>query len=163
MCSPGEIDGDSVEKRGFRGDGRVINSVISVSAVRRRDRSVEYFVALLDDVTKRKRAEEALRATAEQLQEPDRRKDKFLAVLAHELRNPLAPLRTGLELIRLSGSTTASGERVRAVMERQVGHMVRLINRTPLRDASNCVETVGSKPATNIYAYGVTSRGTRKP
>ena len=49
------------------------------------------------DVTERKRAEEALR-------EVDRRKDEFLAILAHELRNPLAPIRTGLELIRHTGN-----------------------------------------------------------
>ena len=56
------------------------------------------------------------------------KKDEFLATLAHELRNPLAPIRTGLELIRLAGSTPASIERVRGIMERQIGHMVRLID-----------------------------------
>jgi CheY-like chemotaxis protein len=49
-------------------------------------------------------------------------------VLAHELRNPLAPLRAGLELIRLSGDTSAAVDRTRTIMERQVGHMVRLID-----------------------------------
>jgi signal transduction histidine kinase len=56
----------------------------------------------------------------------DRRKDEFLALLAHELRNPLAPIRTGLELMRVSGNAPATVERVRAMMERQVSHMVRL-------------------------------------
>jgi signal transduction histidine kinase len=60
--------------------------------------------------------------------EADRRKDEFLAMLAHELRNPLAPIRTGLELIRLAGNTPDSVEQVRAVMQRQVAHMVRLID-----------------------------------
>jgi PAS domain S-box-containing protein len=73
-------------------------------------------------------AMEALRASKEQLLEADRRKDEFLAVLAHELRNPLAPIRTGLEIIRLAGNTAASVERERKTMERQVGHMVRLID-----------------------------------
>src|SRR5262249_59159709 len=63
-----------------------------------------------------------------QLREADRRKDEFLALLAHELRNPLAPIRTGLELIRLSGDRPATVRRMRAMMERQVGHMVRLID-----------------------------------
>jgi signal transduction histidine kinase len=49
-------------------------------------------------------------------------------MLAHELRNPLAPIRTGLELIRRGGDTVAAVERVRGIMERQVGHMVRLID-----------------------------------
>jgi len=80
------------------------------------------------DITERKRTEEVLRASAEELREADQRKDEFLAMLAHELRNPLAPIRTGLELIRLAGDTPAAVERVRRMMERQIGHMVRLID-----------------------------------
>jgi PAS domain S-box-containing protein len=80
------------------------------------------------DISDRKRTEAALRERVEQLTEADHRKDEFLAVLAHELRNPLAPLRAGLELIRLSGDTSAAVDRTRAIMERQVGHMVRLID-----------------------------------
>ena len=69
------------------------------------------------------------RARAEQrLRDANERKDEFLAMLAHELRNPLAPIRTGLELIRRGGDTKASVERVREIMERQIGHMVRLID-----------------------------------
>jgi signal transduction histidine kinase len=69
------------------------------------------------------------RARAEkQLREASARKDEFLAMLAHELRNPLAPIRTGLELIRRGGDTVMAVERVRGIMERQVGHMVRLID-----------------------------------
>ena len=64
----------------------------------------------------------------EQLREADRRKDEFIAMLAHELRNPLAPIRTGLELIRVSGNTPAAVDRVRGMIERQVAHMVRLID-----------------------------------
>jgi signal transduction histidine kinase/CheY-like chemotaxis protein len=76
----------------------------------------------------RARAEATLRETEARLRETDRRKDEFLAVLAHELRNPLAPIRNGLELLRLAGDTPASIARVRAMMDRQVGHMVRLID-----------------------------------
>jgi len=76
----------------------------------------------------RRETSEALADSARQLREADRRKDEFLALLAHELRNPLAPIRTGLELIRLSGDRPATVRRMRAMMERQVGHMVRLID-----------------------------------
>ena len=64
----------------------------------------------------------------EQLRQANARKDEFLAMLAHELRNPLAPIRTSLELIRRGGDTVVAVERVREIMERQVGHMVRLID-----------------------------------
>ncbi|HEU5254820.1 MAG TPA: GAF domain-containing protein [Vicinamibacterales bacterium] len=73
------------------------------------------------DLIERRKAEEGLR-------EADRRKDEFLAILAHELRNPLAPIRTGLELLRLSADKPESLERIRPMLERQVGHMVRMID-----------------------------------
>jgi signal transduction histidine kinase len=60
------------------------------------------------------------------LREEDRRKDEFLATLAHELRNPLAPLTTGIELMRLTGDP--KNERTRVVMERQLRHLVRLVD-----------------------------------
>jgi PAS domain S-box-containing protein len=73
------------------------------------------------DVTEQRRAEE-------QLRDADRRKDEFIAVLAHELRNPLAPLRNGLQVMRLAGIDGAATDEARAMMERQLGHMVRLID-----------------------------------
>jgi PAS domain S-box-containing protein len=80
------------------------------------------------DISDRKSIEAALRRSEERLKDADRRKDEFLAVLAHELRNPLAPIRTGLEVIRLAGNTPDAVSRVRAMMERQVGNMVRLVD-----------------------------------
>lgn len=62
------------------------------------------------------------------LRENDRRKDEFLATLAHELRNPLAPIRAGLELIKVAGNDASLAADVRATMERQVRHMVHLID-----------------------------------
>jgi PAS domain S-box-containing protein len=63
----------------------------------------------------------------EQLREQDRRKDEFLATLAHELRNPLAPIRTGLTLLNMAPSLAAT-VKTREIMGRQVEHMVRLID-----------------------------------
>ncbi len=92
------------------------------------------FIGSVIDITDRKKYEEELR-------EADRRKDEFLAVLAHELRNPLAPIRTGLELMRLAGDdSTAIGE-VRTTMERQSQQMVRLID--DLLDVSRITRGAG--------------------
>ena len=63
----------------------------------------------------------------EQLRDADRKKDEFLALLAHELRNPLAPIRNGLQVIRLSPNQGAR-EQSQAIMDRQLSHMVRLID-----------------------------------
>ena len=62
------------------------------------------------------------------LREQDQRKDEFLATLAHELRNPLAPIRNGLELIRLSNANPATLEKATTIMNRQVEQMVRLVD-----------------------------------
>ncbi len=77
------------------------------------------------DVTDRRRLEDDLRRHAEQLADADRRKDEFLAMLAHELRNPLAPLGTSLELL---GSAGAGRERFLDMAKRQVKHLVRLVD-----------------------------------
>jgi PAS domain S-box-containing protein len=62
------------------------------------------------------------------LAEADRRKDEFLATLAHELRNPLAPLRNGLQVMKLAKNNAEAVERSRAMMERQLAQMIRLID-----------------------------------
>ena len=77
--------------------------------------------AFVRDISDRKRIEGALR-------EADRRKDEFLATLAHELRNPLAPIRSGLQVLRKTGGQGPAAEQVQSIMERQVEHLVRLVD-----------------------------------
>jgi PAS domain S-box-containing protein len=80
------------------------------------------------DITERVIAEKKLLEATEQLCEADRRKDEFLAMLAHELRNPLAPIHTGLQVLRKSRGHEDTAERVLGMMERQVKHLVRLVD-----------------------------------
>jgi two-component system CheB/CheR fusion protein len=75
----------------------------------------------LIDITTRKRAEQRLR-------DADRRKDEFIALLAHELRNPLAPISSGIEILRRRDLDPAVAERVTATMGRQTTQLVRLID-----------------------------------
>ena len=81
---------------------------------------------LFKDVTKTKRNEVRLGQLADQLTAEDERKSAFLATLAHELRNPLAPVRHGLELMR--GAAAEERERLRTMMERQIAHTTRLVD-----------------------------------
>lgn len=66
--------------------------------------------------------------TEDMLRENDRRKDEFLATLAHELRNPLAPIRNSLHILRLTNGGDPASEQVCDMIERQVGHLVRLVD-----------------------------------
>ncbi len=120
-----------------------------VSAARWQDGTRTFITAILRDVNDRRDAEIALRkseaesrANAKALAElnevlkesgkalnaVDRRKDEFLATLAHELRNPLAPLRNGLQLLKLAKGDAGLIERTRHMMDMQLGQMVRLID-----------------------------------
>jgi signal transduction histidine kinase len=80
------------------------------------------------DYTRLRLSEERLARQAEELAAADRRKDEFLAVLGHELRNPLAPLQNGLAMLALAGSDPEVVARTRALMERQLRHLVRLVD-----------------------------------
>jgi len=94
------------------------------TAVRARRRQYEVRDRLVDLT----HAETTLRAQSERLRDSDRRKDEFLATLAHELRNPLAPIRNALQIIHLSGNNGPAVDQARRMMERQLSQMVRLID-----------------------------------
>jgi two-component system CheB/CheR fusion protein len=79
------------------------------------------WVAVIMDMTDHHKMEDALR-------QADRRKDEFLAMLAHELRNPLAPIRNSLHIMRMNRQHDPTAERVAEMMERQVNHLVRLVD-----------------------------------
>jgi PAS domain S-box-containing protein len=96
---------------------------------------LSYWVGVNIDVTERKEIKEelhrqadTLRRQAEALQEADRRKDEFLALLGHELRNPLAPLRNGLHILMLPDVDQAAIRQVKEMMEKQVNHLTRMVD-----------------------------------
>jgi len=104
-------------------DGAVRRRTVLMSAAPVLDAagSVIAGVVVQVDITKRVQAEAALRRA-------DRQKDEFLATLAHELRNPLSPIRTAVELIRLRNPTDPTVQRARDIIERQVSHLSRLVD-----------------------------------
>ena len=102
-----------------RSDGTVVHVQNDVEPLYDRRGTVCGCVSVCVDLTERKQVEGVLR-------EADRRKDEFLATLSHELRNPLAPIRNALELMRRARNEPALNERALAIMERQVKQLVRL-------------------------------------
>lgn len=86
------------------------------------------YIGSILDIEDRKRLEDELRSLARDLSDADRRKDEFLATLAHELRNPLAPIRNGVEILRMAAPSPDIIERTRGMMERQVVQLVRLVD-----------------------------------
>jgi PAS domain S-box-containing protein len=85
-------------------------------------------VVLFTDITEHRRTEVELRRLADDLAEQDRRKTEFLATLAHELRNPLAPIRSGLQLMRRAKGDPSALARVQDIMDRQLDHLVHLVD-----------------------------------
>jgi PAS domain S-box-containing protein len=102
-------------------DGTVHHSLVSKFPIPSPEGGEVLVGGMAIDITDRMEMESALK-------DADRRKDEFLATLAHELRNPLAPLRNGLQIMRLAGDDRGTIDEARSLMERQVTHMVRLID-----------------------------------
>jgi signal transduction histidine kinase/CheY-like chemotaxis protein len=100
---------------------RPVRIAALVSATRSALRARRRQYQIREHLVERERAADALR-------DADRRKDEFLAILAHELRNPLAPIRNALNVLRMAPSADSTRRRVVEMMERQVSHMVRLVD-----------------------------------
>jgi two-component system CheB/CheR fusion protein len=123
-------------------DGRRIWVLLTVSPMIDGTGQVTGASAIARDITDRRRAEEQLlanqqeltvllenaRRAEEALKEAAHRKDEFLAMLGHELRNPLAPIRNCLYVLSLPNATAAQAERARTTIERQVAHLTRLVD-----------------------------------
>jgi signal transduction histidine kinase len=105
----------------------ILRAKVSVFAeLYRKTRALERLNLELEGRVRERTA--ALEATTAALRDADRRKDEFLAMLAHELRNPLAPIRTAVQLLQLKELPEVQGTRAREVIERQVEHLVCLID-----------------------------------
>lgn len=112
----------------FVGDGseRVVDVIIH--PIRDEAERVVFLAPTGIDVTERKQAEADRERLAADLADADRRKDEFLATLAHELRNPLAPIANMLEVMKRADGDPALLARARDTMERQLAQMVRLVD-----------------------------------
>jgi PAS domain S-box-containing protein len=117
----GKIQRFRAEKRFLHRSGRIVWGETSVSVIRNMDESVAYFITQTQDISLRKEAEEKLREAAE-------RKDQFLAILSHELRNPLAAIRHALQLGKESPQDTTLQPWAREVVDRQTLQLSRMVS-----------------------------------
>ena len=117
----GSLPDFAVDARHLCPDNRVVWTHVSMSPLLDTDGRSEGLIVVVEDVTERRESEEALRLA-------DRQKDDFLALLSHELRNPLAPIRTAVQLLQMRSNLDDDGRRLHGVIERQVQHLVRLVD-----------------------------------
>ncbi|WP_242343396.1 PAS domain-containing protein [Anaeromyxobacter terrae] len=92
------------------------------------DGNVIGLLGISRDITDRKRIEDALHEANERLREADRRKDEFISVLSHELRNPLAPILSSIQLLGRAAPDSPQAARAREVIHRQAEHLTRLVD-----------------------------------
>ena len=104
-----------------RSDGRQVEVSLTISPIRDETGRIIGASKIARDIGERKRIEAALR-------EADRRKDEFLAILAHELRNPLAPISNAVQVLRQAGHDAKAVDSATGMLERQVGQLSRLVD-----------------------------------
>jgi PAS domain S-box-containing protein len=109
-------------------DGSQVHVSLTISPIRDEVGRIVGASKIARNIADRKEAEDRIYSLMTQLKEADQRKDEFLAMLAHELRSPLAPLRNLLEIMNLGGGTSEVIEQMRPTLERQLKQMVRLVD-----------------------------------
>jgi PAS domain S-box-containing protein len=119
---------DSGEATRFVEEAKAMKRWFDVYATRLGGPGSDLVAVLFSDITQRLVAEQDMRRLNDELAQANRRKTEFLATLAHELRNPLAPLSNGLHLMRLASTQPEMLEKTRQMMERQIQHMVHLVD-----------------------------------
>ncbi len=118
----------SVEMQRLTKHGAVLDVWVTLSVLHDDANNAITVATTERDNTAQRRIEQELRARSEKLMEADHRKDEFLAMLAHELRNPLAPIRNAVEALRRTFSEEEALHTARDVIDRQVQHLSHLIN-----------------------------------
>ena len=124
------LEGEAIENEVYeivQASGNRITCWFGATPLRSTSGEIVGAVVVFRDVTDERRTAEALRKANAALAEADRRKDEFIAVLSHELRNPLAPIRYALPLLA-EEPLGERGRRATAVIERQIAHVVRLVD-----------------------------------
>jgi PAS domain S-box-containing protein len=119
--------GFHAERRLLRKDGSTLWTLSNVTPQRDETGTFVGYLAMHTDISALKETGDALRDVNARLEEADRRKDEFIAILSHELRNPLAPIRFALPVLQKAGVTEAGGEAIE-VIARQVTHLTRLVD-----------------------------------
>ncbi len=121
--------GSRHESEHIRWDGTRVPILVGISS--QQDGLAAFVIDLTSEKAaqrSRQESEERYRAIAEKLKEADRRKNEFLSVLSHELRNPLAPIQNALHLLARAQDDPSRAARARVVIERQIGHLSRLVD-----------------------------------
>ncbi|MBI2226788.1 MAG: PAS domain S-box protein, partial [Betaproteobacteria bacterium] len=121
-----KIIGIGREVLGRRKDGSTFPMELAVSEFHAGTR--RFFTGIVRDITDRKQLEQELRRRLHELAEADREKNEFLAMLGHELRNPLAPMRNALHLMKMPGTNNELVAQARDVLERQLEYLVRMVD-----------------------------------
>jgi PAS domain S-box-containing protein len=119
---------EQFETERVRSDGERLIVALTISPIKDDAGNVVGASKIVRDVTQRKRLEDNLRVLAANLSENDRRKNEFLATLAHELRNPLAPMSNMLEVVKRADGDGKILNQAHETIERQLGQMVRLVD-----------------------------------
>lgn len=115
----GEIDFFHLEKRYIHKNGGTVWGDLTVSAVRKEDGSLRFVIAIIQDMTERKRAEQALVVAKEKAEEATRLKDKFVSLVSHDLKTPLASMIGFLKLVRHDNATPLN-EGAKLILDRGI-------------------------------------------